>query len=344
VSILLGKGDGTFTTPTDYVVGMGSWQSRPSSVAVGDFNGDGKPDLATANGYTDTVSILLNTTAPVIGIMRIDAGAAYATSTSVTLDSTITGATEMRFRDSGDTWSSWEGYAATKSWTLPTGDGAKTVEAEYQNAAHYVLARSAHILLDTTKPVTTDNAPATWHNHAVTVKLTPGDGAGSGIAYTEYSLDMGATWTKGNSVTYPPANPPSPDGIVTVRYRSADKAGNVEATKTCTIKIDRRKPTTKAPYAASAARGHTAYLKYTVVDPRDGSPTATVKIKVKNPAGTVVKTLTLASAKPVNTPLKTSFTVPRTWRTGTYKFYIYATDQAGNTQNIPVGWNKLVVR
>src|SRR5579883_1564356 len=36
--------------------------SMPSSVAVGDFNGDGKPDLAVANFNSGTVSVLLNTT------------------------------------------------------------------------------------------------------------------------------------------------------------------------------------------------------------------------------------------------------------------------------------------
>jgi hypothetical protein len=35
----------------------------PVSVSIGDINGDGKPDLATANYVSDTASILLNTTA-----------------------------------------------------------------------------------------------------------------------------------------------------------------------------------------------------------------------------------------------------------------------------------------
>jgi hypothetical protein len=35
---------------------------HPAFVTVGDFNGDGKPDLAVANDTTDTVSVLLNTT------------------------------------------------------------------------------------------------------------------------------------------------------------------------------------------------------------------------------------------------------------------------------------------
>ena len=54
VAILLGNGDGTFQPAVGYNVG-----SHPASVAVGDFNGDGKLDLAVANLNDDTVSVLL---------------------------------------------------------------------------------------------------------------------------------------------------------------------------------------------------------------------------------------------------------------------------------------------
>src|SRR6185369_15535257 len=36
--------------------------SGPLSIAVGDLNGDGKPDLAVANSGSNNVSVLLNTT------------------------------------------------------------------------------------------------------------------------------------------------------------------------------------------------------------------------------------------------------------------------------------------
>src|SRR5438445_5242597 len=45
VSVLLGNGDGTFQSALSFAAG-----SDPRSVAVGDFNGDGRPDLAVDNG------------------------------------------------------------------------------------------------------------------------------------------------------------------------------------------------------------------------------------------------------------------------------------------------------
>ncbi len=55
VSLLLGNGDGTFGAPTLFGTG-----SQAYSATVGDFNGDGAPDLAVANGVSNTVSVLLN--------------------------------------------------------------------------------------------------------------------------------------------------------------------------------------------------------------------------------------------------------------------------------------------
>src|SRR4051812_33406776 len=49
----------TFAPATSYAAGNSPYNG-PYSVAVGDFNGDGKPDLAVANQYAYTVSVLLN--------------------------------------------------------------------------------------------------------------------------------------------------------------------------------------------------------------------------------------------------------------------------------------------
>ena len=54
VSILLGNGDGTFQNQVTYAVG-----SYPVALVAGDFNGDGRTDLAVANSDDNDVSMLL---------------------------------------------------------------------------------------------------------------------------------------------------------------------------------------------------------------------------------------------------------------------------------------------
>src|SRR5438034_215867 len=53
-SVRLGNGDGTFKPAVNFSTG-----ASPISVAVGDFNRDGKPDLAVANNGSGNVSVLL---------------------------------------------------------------------------------------------------------------------------------------------------------------------------------------------------------------------------------------------------------------------------------------------
>jgi hypothetical protein len=54
VDILLGNGDGTFQEAKHYDAG-----DQPTQLAVADFNGDGRPDLAVTNRTQDTVTVLL---------------------------------------------------------------------------------------------------------------------------------------------------------------------------------------------------------------------------------------------------------------------------------------------
>src|SRR5262249_32464585 len=55
VSILLGKGDGTFRTAVSYAAGSSPW-----SLVSDDFNGDHKPDLGVLNRFSGAVNVLLN--------------------------------------------------------------------------------------------------------------------------------------------------------------------------------------------------------------------------------------------------------------------------------------------
>ena len=48
IQIYRGNGDGTFATPVGYPA-----NGFVVSIAAGDFNGDGKPDLAADPGFTE---------------------------------------------------------------------------------------------------------------------------------------------------------------------------------------------------------------------------------------------------------------------------------------------------
>jgi hypothetical protein len=61
VTILLGKGDGTFQPPVAFRVGDG-----PTGLITADFNHDGKPDLATLTGPSGITVLLNNTPFPTL--------------------------------------------------------------------------------------------------------------------------------------------------------------------------------------------------------------------------------------------------------------------------------------
>jgi len=71
VFVLPGKGDGTFTTAGSYPAGK-----NPLSVTIGDFNGDGNPDLAVT-AADNTVTILLGA-----GNGAFSRGSSFQTGTS----------------------------------------------------------------------------------------------------------------------------------------------------------------------------------------------------------------------------------------------------------------------
>lgn len=244
------------------------------------------------------------------------------------------------------------------------GTGAAEVNAPLNSSGtHVVPAPGSHTLVfwsqdvngnvETKKTVTFDveadhAAPTTtasgadddvWRTSAATIHLAADDGVGSGVASITSTLDGGAP-VVANAASTDVAI--ATDGVHTLTYNAADVLGNTEADKSITVKIDSVTPAPKATNAASARRGRTATLKYRVDDALPSSGTATVVIKIKNRAGKVVKTLNVGVVN-VNEAKTATFKVPRTWKIGTYRFYVSATDLAGNVQ-LKAGVNKLVVK
>lgn len=104
-------------------------------------------------------------TPPTNTSVLINGGAVATNSTSVTLTLSATdpsGVAQMRFsNDNGATWSSPETYSTSRpSWTLPSGDGLKTVQAKFSDTlGNWSDPVSDSIILDTATPSVTITAP-----------------------------------------------------------------------------------------------------------------------------------------------------------------------------------------
>ncbi len=96
VSVLLGAGNGAFTPASESPITVGR---TPASVAVGDLNGDGIPDLAVANTNSNSVSVLLNTSRPAVAAspssVVFSPAQVWSVSTSQPVTVTNTGAASL---------------------------------------------------------------------------------------------------------------------------------------------------------------------------------------------------------------------------------------------------------
>jgi hypothetical protein len=196
---------------------------------------------------------------------------------------------------------------------------------------------------DLTAPFTTDDADDWWHNRDVLVTLVADDGIGSGVAATEYRVDGGA-WVAADEpglaeIAVKAARDHGADGVHAIAYRSTDAAGNVEAVRGCSVRIDTRRPATQVLSAAAVNR--LATIRYRVTDAAPSCGSARVTIVVSRRDGTVVRRVPLPRAAPTNTLLTVK--LARKLPCGTYVVRMSARDVAGNVQSRAVG-RSLVVR
>ena len=182
------------------------------------------------------------------------------------------------------------------------------------------------VVAETSDPaVTISGTDAGWHNTAVPLTFTATD-AQSGVQKVQYqSPPIVPTWIDGASYTVPVTT----QGAIVVSVQALDWCNRV-GTASATVNIDTTKPATDALNAVSVKRTKTATLKFRITEPTNLSPTADVVIKIKAArGGNTVKTITVPGAT-VNATQRVS--VKATFKKGSYKWYVYATDLAGNTQ------------
>ncbi|MFA4819091.1 MAG: Ig-like domain-containing protein [Patescibacteria group bacterium] len=119
---------------------------------------------AAGGGGSSSYTPPADTTPPTNLSVVIAGGALTTTTTSVTLTIGATDAAQMMISNVSDfSGATWETYAISKTWTLLTGDGVKTVYAKFRDAALNIsTAVSDTITLNTSGTATpADTAPTT---------------------------------------------------------------------------------------------------------------------------------------------------------------------------------------
>lgn len=150
-----------------------------------DYSGNARTSALIPTVYVDRVS-------PVISSFQIDNGAAQTDSTTVTLTNTVTDGSPLmrtRFSNDGATWSAWEPYAATKSWTLTSGLGMKTVWCSFEDVHGHVAGDG--LVSDTIELVSTLPPPT---NHPPVVDAGP-----DRTVTTDMLFVLSATFTDADS-------------------------------------------------------------------------------------------------------------------------------------------------
>ena len=168
VSILLGNGDGTFMEVRDYSVGR-----SPESLAVGDFNGDGKSDLAVANFSDGTVSILLG-----------NGDGSFAGRSDYSTGSFPQWVTVGDFNGDGTIDLAAANYISnTVSILLGNGDGTFADKSDYSAGNHPESLAGGDFNGDGKSDLATAN------NMSNTVSILLGNGDGSFASKSDYSTD-----------------------------------------------------------------------------------------------------------------------------------------------------------
>jgi hypothetical protein len=133
VGVLLGNGDGTFQAPVKF--SSGDYESF--SVAIGDLNGDGRPDLAVANYTLGSVSVLLNTTLYATKTTLTSSPNPSVINQSVTFTATTTSNPPV---SDGETVTFYNG--AAKIGTGTTTNGVATLATSFSKAKTYTIKAS----------------------------------------------------------------------------------------------------------------------------------------------------------------------------------------------------------
>jgi len=237
---------GSGVTKTEYSLdGGASWTTGTSVVIPGPADGGNNGIHTVEYRSTDAAgniepyqscTVKIDTTAPVTVTNANDSWHTVPFMLELTAHDVAGTTTQYSLGDDSH-WQNGATVAFSTAWKRGGGSGSFTVYYRSTNEAGLLEAeKSVTVLIDTSRPSTTDGAPSGPQATDVTVHLT-GNDAFSGVAQTWYQVDGGA-WQQGTSVLIQALAAHANDGLHTIRYYSVDNAGNTEAGyRVCTVLI-----------------------------------------------------------------------------------------------------------
>jgi len=235
---------------------------------------DNSTNQEAENSTTFDVAASVADADPPTGSVVIDADDTWTTSSDVTLelsasDTGGSGLSQMRFSNDDSSWSAWESYSDTASWTLAAGEGPRDAYAQFRDAAGNISTSATdRIAVDTLDPVTTCTAESgATYSGAQLFSLSPSDVGGSGIASTWWQLDSTAgAWTSGTSVLV--AAPASGTVSHTIYWYSRDAATNEETVGSVTFSVSAPESggTATLSFRTDATFGGWSYVYWEVRD------------------------------------------------------------------------------
>ena len=218
----------------------------------------------------------------------------------------------------------WDPVADGPSWVFGNLEGTNWVWDGMDGFIGYNGYKTEDVKLDIIAPEVTAQDPqnGNWQKGPAVINFS-GTDVGSGYAYTEYSMDGGASWTQGESAEVGGDSPA--EGTV-VSYRGVDNVGLMSDVKTITVKVATTPPKVSAK-DATVKRGHKAKFRFTVTSV---TPLASqVIIQIRTLGGRTVMTHTFDNVT-ANVQKSRSFKIDI--KKGKYYIRIGAVDQAGNVQ------------
>jgi len=293
-------------------------------------------DFTSNTQWDEFLTYYYDTTAPSSVDISINDDLLYTTSSIVDLDITAfdggSGLKDMSFDNEATGWSTWYTYSTTKSWTLSSGDGTKTVFLKVRDKAGNVAGDSSPwiyswIILDTTAPsnpndYSSDPSTNSWTNdNTVYVEWSGASDSTSNV------YGYGLFWST-NPTSIPSASvdttneyttsSPLSDGTWYLHIRTRDKAGNWNsgAYHIGPFKIDTSNPPSPSPNDGVSGWTNDNTPAFSWSEPSDMSDIAGYfwKVDSGSESWTTSTSITLSSQSD-----------------GTHTFYVRAEDNAGNT-------------